>query len=184
MSRLIPLRPFNSLRMTHSRIHQMASQLTPAPAAAAAYNTLATIPKSNTFTSKLPPDPAFETPKQSHDAPRETLGPRIVKGAMYTYVRPEAAEEPELLGVSPRAMEDLGLQPGEEKTEDFVSLVAGNKILWNEEEGGVYPWAQCYGGMPPIKNRSILWRGRLTYGEGWQLLVYTTGNFDAHLTVS
>lgn len=111
----------------------MASQLTPVPPAA--YNTLATIPKSNTFTSKLPPDPAFETPKQSHDAPRETLGPRIVKGAMYTYVRPETAEEPELLGVSPRAMEDLGLQPGEEKTEDFVSLVAGNKILWNEEEG-------------------------------------------------
>lgn len=157
MSRIISLRPFTSLRMTCNRIHQMASQLTLAPAAA--YNTLANVPKSNTFTSKLPPDPAFETPKQSHDAPRETLGPRIVKGAMYTYVRPEAAEDPELLGVSPRAMEDLGLQPGEEKTEDFVSLVSGNKILWNEEEGGVYPWAQCYGGTTSIENCS---RRRLT----------------------
>lgn len=141
--------------MTPSRIHQMASHLTPAPAAA--YNTLATIPKSNTFTSKLPPDPAFETPKQSHDAPREALGPRIVKGAMYTYVRPEPAEEPELLGVSPRAMEDLGLQPGEEETEDFVNLVAGNKIFWNEENGGVYPWAQCYGGITAVQIACMMW---------------------------
>ncbi|KAE8551867.1 hypothetical protein EYB25_005758 [Talaromyces marneffei] len=144
----------------------MASQLTPVPPAA--YNTLATIPKSNTFTSKLPPDPAFETPKQSHDAPRETLGPRIVKGAMYTYVRPETAEEPELLGVSPRAMEDLGLQPGEEKTEDFVSLVAGNKILWNEEEGGVYPWAQCYGGW-----QFGAWAGQLGDGRAISLCELT-----------
>lgn len=65
---------------------------------------------------------------------------------MYTYVRPEEAEEPELLGVSPRAMMDIGLQPDQEHTDDFRSLVAGNKILWNEEEGGIYPWAQCYGG--------------------------------------
>lgn len=116
------------------------------PAATTGYNTLATIPKSSTFTSKLTPDPAFETPKSSYDAPRETLGPRLVKGANYTYVRPEAAEEPKLLGVSPKAMEDLGLQAGEEKTDDFRDLVAGNKIFWNEQEGGVYPWAQCYGG--------------------------------------
>ncbi|OKL59239.1 hypothetical protein UA08_05823 [Talaromyces atroroseus] len=83
------------LRMIQkNRIHQMASHL----AASAGYGTLATIPKSSTFTSKLAPDPAFETPLASHSAPRETLGPRLVKGAMYTYVRPETAEEPELLG--------------------------------------------------------------------------------------
>ena len=107
---------------------------------------LAELPKSNVLTSKLPPDPAFETPEISHRAPRESLGPRMVKGALYTYVRPEPSEDPELLGVSPRAMEDIGLQPGQENTQEFRDLVSGNKIFWDEERGGVYPWAQCYGG--------------------------------------
>lgn len=109
-------------------------------------STLAELPKSNVFTSKLPADPAFETPESSHKAPRETLGPRMVKGALFTYVRPEQVEGPELLGVSPRAMEDIGLKPGEEQTPQFQALVAGNEIFWNEEQGGIYPWAQCYGG--------------------------------------
>ncbi|PYI04280.1 UPF0061-domain-containing protein [Aspergillus sclerotiicarbonarius CBS 121057] len=103
---------------------------------------LASLPKSNVFTSKLPPDPAFETPEASHRAPREALGPRLVRGALYTFVRPELAEESELLGVSPKAMEDLGLRSGEELTSKFKSLVAGNDFCWNEEVGGIYPWAQ------------------------------------------
>lgn len=108
---------------------------------------LSDLPKSNTFTSKLPADPAFETPESSHGAPRESLGPRIVKGALYTYVRPEPSSEPELLGVSPRAMADIGIRQGEEKTQEFQDLVAGNKIFWDEgSKKGVYPWAQCYGG--------------------------------------
>jgi hypothetical protein len=110
---------------------------------------LAELPKSNVFTSKLPPDPAFDTPESSHKAPRETLGPRMVKGALFTYVRPEQTDEPELLGVSSKAMKDLGLKPGEEQTSRFKALVAGNEIWWNEEQGGVYPWAQCYGGQCP-----------------------------------
>lgn len=109
-------------------------------------SSVAELPKSNVFTSKLPPDPAFETPDSSHHAPRETLGPRLVKGALYTFVRPVPTEEPELLSVSSRAMEDLGLKSGEEHTPQFKELVAGNQILWDEENGGIYPWAQCYGG--------------------------------------
>lgn len=107
---------------------------------------VAELPKSNVFTSKLPPDPAFETPESSHKAPRETLGPRMVRGALYTFVRPEHVDDSELLGVSPKAMEDLGLKPGEEHTPQFKALVAGNEFFWNEENGGIYPWAQCYGG--------------------------------------
>lgn len=133
-------------RTIRNRISQMASQLSDEASSQTAGVSLAELPKSNVFTSKLPPDPAFETPESSHNAPRETLGPRLVKGAMYTFVRPERAEEPELLGVSPKAMEDIGLRPGEEQTPDFKALVAGNKIFWSEEDGGVYPWAQCYGG--------------------------------------
>lgn len=105
------------------------------------------LPKSNTFTASLPPDPEFKTPADSHKAPRLGLGPRMVKGALYTYVRPEETEKPELLGVSRTAMRDIGLKEGEEKTEEFKSMVAGNKIFWDiENETGIYPWAQCYGG--------------------------------------
>ncbi|KAL1967241.1 hypothetical protein VTN77DRAFT_3287 [Rasamsonia byssochlamydoides] len=131
--------------------------------------TLAELPKSHVFTSKLPPDPAFETPESSHKAPRETLGPRLVRGAMYTFVRPETAEEPELLGVSPKAMEDIGLRPGEEQTADFKALVAGNKIFWSEEDGGVYPWAQCYGGW-----QFGDWAGQL--GDGRAISLFETIN--------
>lgn len=125
------------------RFGQMASHLS---SSSTAGTPLADLPKSNVFTSKLPPDPAFETPESSHKAPRETLGPRMVKGALFTYVRPEPVDESELLGVSSKAMKDLGLKPGEEQTPEFKALVAGNKIWWSEENGGIYPWAQCYGG--------------------------------------
>jgi uncharacterized protein YdiU (UPF0061 family) len=69
----------------------------------------------------------------------------MVKKAFFTFVRPETTEDPELLGVSPRAMKDIGLKPGEEKTDQFKAVVSGNEFFWSEE-GGVYPWAQCYGG--------------------------------------
>ena len=64
-------------------------------------------------------------------------------------MRPERSEEPELLAVSKAALRDIGLREGEEKTDEFKELVAGNKLLdWDEEKGeGIYPWAQCYGGM-------------------------------------
>ncbi|KAK2787443.1 hypothetical protein FQN53_005180 [Emmonsiellopsis sp. PD_33] len=94
------------------------------------------LPKTNNFTSKLPPDPAFETPESSHNAPRETLGPRLVKGALYTYVRPEPTARPELLSVSPRALKDIGLKEEEEKSPQFREFVSGNKIFWDPEKGG------------------------------------------------
>ena len=71
------------------------------------------LPKSNIFTQNLPSDPQFKTPSDSHKAPRGDLGPRMVKGALYTYVRPEKTEDPELLGVSRTAMKDIGLMDGQ-----------------------------------------------------------------------
>ena len=113
--------------------------------------TLNDLPKSNVFTSQLPPDPDFPTPQTSFKSARKDLGPRIVKGALYTYVRPEGTEDPELLAVSHRAMEDIGLIEGEEETPEFKDLVAGNKMFWDADvTEGIYPWAQCYGG----KNQS------------------------------
>lgn len=128
--------------LPRNRLSQMASHLSTGSAGVS----ISELPKSNVFTSKLPADPSFETPEASHKAPRESLGPRMVRGALFTYVRPEPAEAPELLGVSPRAMEDLGIKAGEEKTPEFQALVSGNDFAWKEESGGIYPWAQCYGG--------------------------------------
>ncbi|KAJ5641592.1 hypothetical protein N7490_005592 [Penicillium lividum] len=131
-------------------------------------SSLVDLPKSNIFTSKLPPDPAFETPESSHKAPREALGPRMVKGALFTFVRPEQNEAPELLGVSPKAMEDLGLKAGEEETAQFKALVAGNEIWWDEDKGGIYPWAQCYGGW-----QFGSWAGQLGDGRAISLFECT-----------
>ncbi|KAJ5833148.1 hypothetical protein N7474_001459 [Penicillium riverlandense] len=160
--------------LARSRLAQMASQVaTPSGVP------LADLPKSNVFTSKLPADPAFETPEASHRAPRETLGPRMVKGALFTYVRPEPSDEPELLGVSPKAMQDLGLKPGEEQSPQFKALVAGNAIEWNEEKGGIYPWAQCYGErenpgyIEKLTASSGQWAGQLGDGRAISLFECT-----------
>src|SRR5690554_1963522 len=53
--------------------------------------TLADLPKSWTFTSKLPNDPVYPTPADSHNTPRHMIRPRQVRGALYTWVRPEGA---------------------------------------------------------------------------------------------
>ncbi|KAL8996183.1 MAG: hypothetical protein Q9169_004249 [Polycauliona sp. 2 TL-2023] len=128
------------------------------------------LPKSDTFTSNLPPDPEFQTPKASHDAPRQDLGPRMVKGALYTYVRPEETSDPELLGISSVALRDIGLQRGEEDTAEFKALVAGNKIYWDPStEKGIYPWAQCYGGY-----QFGSWAGQL--GDGRAISLFESTN--------
>jgi uncharacterized protein YdiU (UPF0061 family) len=66
----------------------------------------------------------------------------------HTYIRPDPQGEPELLAVSQRALQDLGLSEDEAKNDEFKG-VAGKKLLtWNESklEEGIYPWAQCYSG--------------------------------------
>lgn len=129
------------------------------------------LPKSWRFTQSLPPDPVFPTPAESHNTPRDHITPRQVRNALFTWVRPEPQRDPELLAVSPAALRDLGIQAGEEKTEDFRQLVAGNKLYgWDEEklEGG-YPWAQCYGGF-----QFGQWAGQL--GDGRAISLFETTN--------
>ena len=135
--------------MTLSRSNSFASDLANANKKDISLGmTLHDLPKSNVFTQSLPSDSRFRNPTESFKASREDLGPRMVKGALFTYIRPENTESPELLSVSHNAMRDIGLSQGEETTQDFKDLVAGNKILWDEKtESGIYPWAQCYGGI-------------------------------------
>jgi len=135
-------------------------------------HTLQSIPKSNVFTETLPADDAFPTPKDSHDAPRQKLGPRMVKDALYTYVRPDPQGESELLVVSQRALQDIGLSEEEAKSEEFKEVVSGRKILtWDESkpDEGIYPWAQCYGGY-----QFGQWAGQL--GDGRAISLFETTN--------
>jgi uncharacterized protein YdiU (UPF0061 family) len=132
--------------------------------------TLADLPKSNVFTSNLPADQRFPTPHDSYTAPKPALGPAQVKGALYTYVKPEPKEGPILMGVSERAMKDIGLQAGEEDTTDFKNLVSGNKIMWEPDtKDGIYPWAQCYGGY-----QFGQWAGQL--GDGRAISLFESTN--------
>lgn len=156
------------------RLAQMANHIKgPANGQSNGYHgatyTFADLPKSNNFTSKLPADQAFPTPEESHKAPRQKLGPRMVKGALYTYVRPEPSEESELLAVSKAALKDIGLAESEKDSEELKEIVAGNKILWDEEKGGIYPWAQCYGGF-----QFGSWAGQL--GDGRAISLFETTN--------
>ena len=94
----------------------------------------------------------------------------MVKGALFTYVKPEGTENPELLGISRTALRDIGLKEGVENTEEFKNVVAGNKLYWdNQTEEGIYPWAQCYGGW-----QFGSWAGQL--GDGRAISLFEATN--------
>ncbi|KAL5116701.1 hypothetical protein ACEQ8H_005450 [Pleosporales sp. CAS-2024a] len=135
-------------------------------------HSLQSLPKSNVFTQNLPADAAFPTPAASHEAERQKLGPRMVTGALYTYVRPEPQGDAELLAVSQRALQDIGLSEEAAKSQDFKDVVSGRKILtWDESkpDEGIYPWAQCYGGY-----QFGQWAGQL--GDGRAISLFETTN--------
>ncbi|RCI17150.1 hypothetical protein L249_2366 [Ophiocordyceps polyrhachis-furcata BCC 54312] len=133
--------------------------------------TLKDLPKTWRFTESLPPDRRFPSPATSHKTPRHEIRPRQVRDALFTWVRPDRQQDPELLAVSPAAMRDLGIRPDEAQTDDFVQFVAGNTLYgWDEDrlEGG-YPWAQCYGGF-----QFGQWAGQL--GDGRAISLFETTN--------
>ena len=130
------------------------------------------LPKSNNFTRKLPADQQYPTPQASHNEDRRKLGPRLVKNAAYTYVRPEIFEKTELVGVSQTALKDLAIDPASTKEEDFKDTVVGRKIITIDGEpkdDDVYPWAQCYGGY-----QFGSWAGQL--GDGRAISLFETTN--------
>lgn len=144
------------------------------------------LPKSNNFTSTLPPDAQYPTPAASHAAERKKLGPRMVREALYTYVRPEPPQNSELLAVSPAALRTLAIDPSAVETQEFKDTVAGNSILtWDEaslpsgkepetpeaeqRKEQIYPWAQCYGGY-----QFGQWAGQL--GDGRAISLFETTN--------
>jgi uncharacterized protein YdiU (UPF0061 family) len=132
------------------------------------------LPKTNTFTQKLPPDQEYPTPSASHKAERRNLGPRLVKNAAYTYVRPDPIVKPELLGVSKAALKDLAIDPASVETDEFKETVAGNRIITIDgkdepSDNDIYPWAQCYGGF-----QFGQWAGQL--GDGRAISLFESEN--------
>lgn len=168
---MLCIRSLSLAQIRRMRLAQMAKHLTNGQVNGytTPSSTIASIPKSNVFTNKLPPDPAFPTPADSHKAPREKLGPRLVRGALYTFIRPVPTEDPELLAVSSQALKDIGLAESEATSEELKQVVAGNKFYWTEEDGGIYPWAQCYGGW-----QFGSWAGQL--GDGRAISLFETTN--------
>ena len=170
---LLPARRLHTSR----RLRQVMAHLCLDASQPKGEHTLQSLPKSNVFTQNLPPDPAFPTPEDSHEAPRQTLGPRMVKEALYTYVRPDPQGESEVLGVSQHALRDLGLKEEEAQTDEFKQLVSGGKILtWDPEkpDEGIYPWAQCYGGY-----QFGQWAGQL--GDGRAISLFEATNPSTHV---
>jgi uncharacterized protein YdiU (UPF0061 family) len=166
--------PFRTLYTPSMRLNQVMAHLDNPQTSnsSSERHTLQSIPKSNVFTTNLPTDAAFPTPKDSHNAQRQKLGPRMVKDALFTYVRPDPQGEAELLAVSERALQDIGLSEEEAKSEEFKDVVAGKKILtWDESkpDEGIYPWAQCYGGY-----QFGQWAGQL--GDGRAISLFETTN--------
>ncbi|KAF2155849.1 UPF0061-domain-containing protein [Myriangium duriaei CBS 260.36] len=159
----------------------MSSHLPTTNGSSHATHSISSLPKTNNFTSHLPPDPAYLTPHSSHAAERSALGPRMVKSALYTYVRPEPPSNPELLGVSSAALRDLGLDPASAEDAEFRAAVSGSKILTfdtdkpaeGDEEAQrkatIYPWAQCYGGF-----QFGQWAGQLGDGRAISLFEIPT----------
>jgi uncharacterized protein YdiU (UPF0061 family) len=146
------------------------------------------LPKSNNFTTKLPPDQNFPTPSSSHAVERKELGPRLVKSAAYTYVRPDPPTKYEVLAVSPAALQTLAIDPSSTDSQEFKDTVSGNKILtWDEAKASesnmlpeeqqrreqIYPWAQCYGGY-----QFGQWAGQLGDGRAISLFEATNPNSD------
>ena len=148
-------------------------------------HTIRDLPKSNNFTSHLPSDPQFPTPAASHSTERSKLGPRMVREALYTYVRPDPPSKYELLATSPAALRDLGIDASSvTRDSEFGDTVSGTKILtWDEQEAlskasppeeqqrkeQIYPWAQCYGGY-----QFGQWAGQL--GDGRAISLFETTN--------
>ena len=134
------------------------------------------LPKSNNFTQKLPADAQYPTPTASHNEDRLKLGPRLVKNAAFTYVRPESFEKTELVGVSKTALKDLGIDPESVQDEDFKDTVSGKKIVTIDGEPkdeDIYPWAQCYGGY-----QFGSWAGQL--GDGRAISLFETTNSNTN----
>ncbi|KAI7860188.1 hypothetical protein BDC45DRAFT_529807 [Circinella umbellata] len=89
---------------------------------------------------------------------------RAVHNAAFSYTLPDKNPDPELLAVSPKALDDIDLDPEEIRTDEFLQVFSGNKILENTR-----PWSLCYGG-----HQFGIYAGQL--GDGRAISLFETEN--------
>ena len=81
------------------------------------------------FVREMPGDPAdYNLPRQVH-------------GAFYSHVTPTPVSAPKLLAHSAEVAADLGLTVDDLRSDEVVSVLAGNRIF-----DGMKPYSACYGG--------------------------------------
>ena len=102
---------------------------------------------NNHFVRELPADP--ETANH----------PRQVSGVCYSHVQPTAVSGPQLVAYSPEVAEQLDLPIETIESDDFVQVLAGNRLL-----EGMEPYAMCYGG-----HQFGNWAGQLGDGRAINL---------------
>jgi uncharacterized protein YdiU (UPF0061 family) len=101
----------------------------------------------NRFVRELPADPDPEN------------GSRQVLGACYSRVQPAQVAKPALIAFSREVAEQLDLTPEIMASDEFVQVLAGNRLL-----PGMDPYAMCYGG-----HQFGNWAGQL--GDGRAIIL-------------
>ncbi|TBN05392.1 YdiU family protein [Hyunsoonleella flava] len=117
------------------------------------------------FNKELPADPILENSR------------RQVSEACFSYVTPKQTKKPELLHVSPEMLDSLGLSKEDTKSDDFLKVFTGNKVLEETK-----PYAMCYGGHQFGNWAGQLGDGRAinlceveNKGKNWQLQLKGAG---------
>jgi len=102
---------------------------------------------NNTFSEELPSDPVLENFR------------RQVRNACFSYVTPKKTGDPKLLHVSEEMMQELDLSELDIRSDDFLQILTGNKVLDNTK-----PYAMHYGG-----HQFGNWAGQLGDGRAINL---------------
>ena len=111
---------------------------------------LSEVPKSSSFTKFIKPDARIETTDVALENKDNIIHrPRILQFGGFSWSLPEERKESRLLTWSPRAIEDLGLDPKDPETKEFQEIVSGELYLKDKEflqKGYPFPYSQAYAG--------------------------------------
>ncbi|CDK28439.1 unnamed protein product [Kuraishia capsulata CBS 1993] len=147
-------RPLVSLSKINSRATQRLAQIhchtgtkIPMSTSSEPKKSLASLPKTQSFTEKLPADPRVPDVATARDPSLPfdlTHKARRLLSGFYTYVTPEVRKNYKFLLASERALIDLGLDPEVEPLDkDFQRLVTSQDAALEQYP---HPYSQCYAG--------------------------------------
>ncbi|CAM4319604.1 protein adenylyltransferase SelO [Zobellia nedashkovskayae] len=100
-----------------------------------------------TLNKELPADPIMENSR------------RQVEKACFSYATPKQTANPSMVHVSPEMANELGFSKEDIKSEEFLKIFTGNKVI-----EGTTPYAMCYGG-----HQFGNWAGQLGDGRAINL---------------